>query len=75
MLLNGVEVSGAIASVQYGMNKASDLAQMAAADPTDYGQYADLSAVPTNHWEAVITLDGNVAQAGIQPLGSGQLHA
>ena len=68
LLLNGKPVSGAIASVQYGMNEAANLAAMYAADPTDYSQYADLSPVPTNHWEAVITLDGDPAQPGNHPL-------
>ena len=49
LLSNGVQINGAIVKVQYGLNEAANLAAMAAADPTDYGQYADLSSLPTNH--------------------------
>ena len=71
LLLNGVEVKGAVVSVQYGLNEASELAQMASDNPTLYGQYSDLSALPMNHYEAVVTIDGNVGAAGIQSLGKG----
>ncbi len=58
LMKNGVEVAGGIVNIEYGMNMASHLAQMAAADPAHYGQYADLGNVPSNHFEAVITFAG-----------------
>ncbi len=87
LLKNGAPVPGGIVSIQYGMNEASDLAQLAASDPADYGQFADLNAVPTNHFEAVITfsgtnglLNGNytleaLAPTAAQPVASTQLAA
>ena len=71
LLLNGVQLPGTIVSVQYGMNKAADLAQMAIDDPTDYGQYSDLSTLPSNHWEAVLTIDGDPSTSGLQLLAAG----
>ncbi len=48
---DGVEVPGAIVSVQYGLNKASQLSGTAG--------YDDLDAVAANRWEAVVEIDGN----------------
>ena len=72
LLLNGVQVNGAVISVQYGMSEAANLAQMASANPSAYGQYADLDSVPTNHWEAVITVSGSAGGAKVTPLSAGQ---
>ncbi len=58
LMKNGVAVPGGIVNIEYGMNEASHLAAMAAIDPTDYGTFADLSPVPTNHFEAVLTFAG-----------------
>ena len=71
LLLNGVVVQGAITEVDYGLSEASVLAENAANDPTDWGSYSDLSLLPTNHWEAVLTIDGNGTQAGDPLLGTG----
>ncbi|MCD4728414.1 MAG: hypothetical protein K8R46_12175 [Pirellulales bacterium] len=60
---NGVKVNGAIASVQYGMNKAADLSQLPG--------YSDLNSVPTNHWEVILTIDANGSQSGSPVLSSG----
>ena len=71
LLLNGVEVKGAITQVDYGMSEASELARNAINDPTDWGSYSDLSLLPTNHWEAVLTIDGNGTTLGDPLLGAG----
>ncbi len=60
LLKDGVAVLGGISSIDFGMNRAADLA-------TALG----LSAIGSNKWEAVITLDGNGVAAGVTPLGSG----
>jgi len=57
---NGVEVADGIVKVEFGMNKAADLAD-------EYG----LNPIPSNKWEAVLTVDGNGVFPGIEPLGSG----
>ena len=71
LLLNGVQVPGAIVSIKYGMNKAADLAQMAIDDSADYGMYSDLSTLPSNHFEAVLTIDGDLSASGLQMLAAG----
>ncbi len=60
ILLIGQPIGGGIARVEFGMNKAADLA-------TAYG----LNPIPTNKWEAVITLDSDSSTAGFQPLPDG----
>ena len=71
LLLNGKAMTGAIVKVDYGLNEASNLAQMAIANPTLYGSYSDLSTLPTDHYEIVLTIDANGTQAGTPGLGSG----
>ncbi len=71
LLLNGVRIQGAITQVDYGLSEASVLARNAANDPTDWGSYSDLSLLPTNRWEAVLTIDGNGTQPGDPLLGTG----
>ncbi len=60
---NDVKVNGAIVDVQYGMNKAADLAQLPG--------YSDLNSVPTNHWEVILMIDANGSQSGSPVLSSG----
>ncbi len=57
---NGVAVGGAIRSIEFGMNKAEDLAGVLPLDP-----------VGTNKWEAVIEVDGNGLLTGVTPLANG----
>ena len=57
---NGVDVPGGIVAIEFGMNRASELADAYGLDP-----------IPSNKWEAVFTLDGNGLEAGLFPLGSG----
>ncbi|HYW80402.1 MAG TPA: hypothetical protein VE890_12535, partial [Thermoguttaceae bacterium] len=54
---NGVEVSGVIAEIRFGLNKASEMGLF--------------GAEVTNKWEAVVTLDGDPNTAGNQPLPAG----
>ncbi len=53
---NGAAIANGVVSVQYGMNKAYQVG---------------LSPLPTNKWEAVLTLDANSLQSGNQALGTG----
>ena len=53
---NGSSIDGGIAAVHYGLNEASQLAGLI--DPLT-GQPYDLSNIPSNKWEVVLTLDGN----------------
>ncbi|MHC4400564.1 MAG: trypsin-like serine protease, partial [Planctomycetota bacterium] len=62
LLCEGVEVLGGIRHVEFGMNKASELAQ-------DFGW--PLDPVGTNKWEAVIQLDGNGPSPGTPGLLNG----
>jgi subtilisin-like proprotein convertase family protein len=57
LLKDGVEQSGAIGKVVFGLNKAYELG---------------LSAQPSNKWEAVLYLDGDGATPGTTLLGDGQ---
>ncbi len=65
LLRDQVEIFGAVVQVAYGLNKASDLA--GTINPLTGSPY-DLNPIPTNKWEAVITLDGDPSQPGVQPL-------
>ncbi|HUT91971.1 MAG TPA: proprotein convertase P-domain-containing protein [Thermoguttaceae bacterium] len=68
LFANGIEIDGGIVSVQFGMNKAADLAgTIDAASGVPFG----VSMTPTNKWEAVITLDGDPSAPGVQPLLAG----
>ena len=53
--LDDIEIPQGIAKVDFGMNKAADLA----GTPDGLGGTYDLSPVPSNKWEAVLTLDAN----------------
>ncbi len=53
---NGLVLTGGVANVQYGLNKAYQ---------------AGLSPLPTNKWEVILTVDGNSTLAGLQPLNTG----
>jgi len=68
LLLNQVEIPGAIIGVQYGMNRAADLAGQI--DPLS-GLAYNVNPVPSNKWEAILTLDGNGLDPGIIPLETG----
>ncbi|MBN1911068.1 MAG: trypsin-like serine protease [Pirellulales bacterium] len=61
--MDGVEITGGISQVYFGMNKS--------ADPDLVAQYG-LNPLGSNKWEAVLILDGDPAEAGDQPLGNGQ---
>ncbi|NLS96608.1 MAG: hypothetical protein GXX96_31110 [Planctomycetaceae bacterium] len=65
---SNVEVEGGVINVAFGLSKAAELAGQA--DPLTGGVY-DLNPIPSNKWEAVITLDGDVDLAGAQPLRDG----
>ena len=58
-------MSSVISQARFGLNEAANLAAM---DPTLYG---DLSTLPTNHYEIVLTLDSNGALAGAPGLSTG----
>ena len=68
LLMNQVEIPGAILGVQYGMNRAADLAGQI--DPLS-GLAYNVNPVPSNKWEAILTLDGNGLDPGIIPLETG----
>jgi len=58
-----------VAKVAYGMNKAADL--YGQTDPLN-GQPYQVNPIPSNKWEAVLTLDGNGAdQPGMPALSTG----
>ena len=57
---NGVAISGAIHSIEFGMNMAAALSGVLPLDP-----------VGTNRWEAVIEVDGNGLLTGVTPLADG----
>ncbi len=60
-LLRGTTLlGGVISEIQFGMNKAADLA-------VEYG----LNPIPTNKWEAVITFDADAFTAELEPLPVG----
>ena len=72
---NGVEVDGGVVAIEYGMNRAADLAYnpdtgLAYIDPATGGFY-DVNPTPTNKYEAVLTLDGDPLTPGVQPLSAG----
>ncbi|MGB4727032.1 MAG: hypothetical protein WBH86_06480, partial [Thermogutta sp.] len=71
---NGVEIPRGIVKVDFGMNAASLLNGKAYdldGDGVPDGTY-QLYALPTNKWEAVLTVDGNGAlEAGTPGLGDG----
>ena len=63
-----VEIPLGVAKVEFGMNKAADLAGTS----DGLGGIYDLSSVPTNKWEAVLTLDADGPNsAAIQALQAG----
>ena len=68
LLRSGIELADSLIHIEYGMNKAADLA--GTIDPITGLPY-DLSYIPTNKWEAVFTLDGNGLDTGIRPLDNG----
>ncbi|MBN2477131.1 MAG: proprotein convertase P-domain-containing protein [Pirellulales bacterium] len=68
LMINGIELVGGIMNVEFGLNKAAELAGQI--DPVT-GQPYDLDPVPTNKWEAVFTLDGDVIEPGVTPLSYG----
>ncbi|MCG2682221.1 MAG: S1 family peptidase, partial [Planctomycetales bacterium] len=63
LLLNGVEVTNAVVKVEYGMNRAADLARTA--------EYADLNPLPVNRWEIIVTVDANGLLPGTPTMGTG----
>jgi subtilisin-like proprotein convertase family protein len=65
---SGAEVSGGVLNVSFGLSKAAELS--GEIDPLT-GEAYDLDAIPSNKWEAVITLDSNPDVAGAQPLQDG----
>ena len=66
---NGVEIPFGVVDVQFGLNKASELAGR----PDAFGGTYELSAIPTNKWEAVLTLDANGGLVpGMTSLGSAE---
>ncbi len=65
---NGVEVEDGVINVAFGLSKAAELAGQT--DPLT-GEAYDLDPIPSNKWEAVITLDGDSDVAGAQPLRDG----
>ncbi|MDI9446534.1 MAG: proprotein convertase P-domain-containing protein, partial [Planctomycetota bacterium] len=66
---NGVEIPFGVVDVQFGMNKAAELA----GQPDAFGGTYELSEIPTNKWEAVLTLDANGGLVpGVFPLGSAE---
>ncbi len=64
LMLGGVPINGAITHVDYGLSEASQLARNAVDDPANWASYSDLSLLPTNRWEVVLTIDGNGTQIG-----------
>ena len=59
---DGISIVGAIRNVRFGLNKAAELSGTydGVGDANGgMGERYDLSDVPTNKWEAVITLDAN----------------
>ena len=71
LYLNGVKINGAITKVEYGLNRASELARMSIDSPSVYGDYSELSLLPTNRYEVILTIDGNGIAAGTPTLGAG----
>ncbi len=66
---NGVEIPFGVVDVQFGLNKASELAGKV----DGFGGTYDLSVIPTNKWEAVLTLDANGGLVpGMTSLGSAE---
>jgi subtilisin-like proprotein convertase family protein/secreted trypsin-like serine protease len=65
---NGVRVAGGVINVAFGLSKAAELAGQV--DPLT-GELYGLDAIPSNKWEAVITLDGDLDMEGAQPLRDG----
>ena len=61
LLTNGIPVGGSIVQIEFGMNKAAELSE-------EFG----LNPLPSNKWEAILTVDANALQAGFQPLPLGQ---
>ncbi|MFH1919888.1 MAG: hypothetical protein ABIP48_08395, partial [Planctomycetota bacterium] len=68
LLASGIEIDGGIAQIRFGMNLASQLAGQT--DPITGLPY-DVSPIATNKWEAVITVDRNGVEPGVEPLGAG----
>ena len=65
---SNAEVTDGIVNVAFGLSKAAELASQI--DPLT-GEVYGLDAIPSNKWEAVITLDGDSDQDGAQPLRDG----
>lgn len=65
---SNAEVAGGIINVAFGLSKAAELANEI--DPLT-GEVYGLDAIPSNKWEAVLTLDGNTDLPGAQPLRDG----
>ena len=65
LIKNGVPMVGVITQVQYGLDEAANLANM---NPT---LYSDLSTVPTDHYEIVLTIDTSGTAAKHVGLGTG----
>ena len=57
---NGNQIAGAVVHVDYGLSEVAQMADVFGMDP-----------LPSNKWEAILTLDGNPHKAGDQPLGNG----
>ncbi|NLF07499.1 MAG: hypothetical protein GX594_05900, partial [Pirellulaceae bacterium] len=64
-------VAGAIKEVYYGLSESANLAAKAAADPTNYGDFAVLNPLPTISYEIVLVVDANGGLPGVEPLGTG----
>ena len=57
---NGNPIAGAIVHIDYGLSEVAQMADVYGMDP-----------LPSNKWEAILTMDGNPNVAGDQALGNG----
>ena len=75
---DGIQIVGGVVNVEYGLNKASELAGTydgVGDSNAGMGERYDLSDIPTNKYEVVITLDANgINNAGNPSLGIGQFE-
>ena len=65
LLRAGIEVSGAVVRVQYGLNMASQLS--GSVDPLT-GETYEFNPDVSNKYEAILTFDGDLTASGLQPL-------
>ena len=75
---DGISIVGAVRNVEFGLNKASELVGTydGVGDGDDgFGERYDLSQIPSNKWEAVLTLDANGIINEFEPrLGIGEFE-